>query len=157
MKLFTKRNQLGFTIIEVMIVLAIAGVIMLALFLAVPALQRNSRNNQRSSDAALVAASVNECLNNRNGQIASCNTFALLQANGGLDTAKLRQLTTVAVVAAITLPANTNTANIAITATGVGCQPDGSTGQVGGGSRAFAVLYNVENSTGGNLSRCLSS
>jgi prepilin-type N-terminal cleavage/methylation domain-containing protein len=44
-----KRNE-GFTIIEVMIVLAIAGLIMLVVFLAVPALQRNSRNTQRNND-----------------------------------------------------------------------------------------------------------
>ena len=44
-----KRNQ-GFTIIEVMIVLAIAGLIMLIVFLAVPALQRNQRNTARKQD-----------------------------------------------------------------------------------------------------------
>jgi prepilin-type N-terminal cleavage/methylation domain-containing protein len=36
-----KNNKKGFTIIEVLIVLAIAGVIMVIVFLAVPALQRN--------------------------------------------------------------------------------------------------------------------
>ncbi len=50
----------GFTIIEVMIVLVIAAVIILIVFLAVPALQRNSRNNQRKSDAARVLAAANE-------------------------------------------------------------------------------------------------
>jgi prepilin-type N-terminal cleavage/methylation domain-containing protein len=34
------KKEKGFTIIEVMIVLAIAGLIMLVVFLAVPALQR---------------------------------------------------------------------------------------------------------------------
>jgi prepilin-type N-terminal cleavage/methylation domain-containing protein len=42
-----KHRRGGFTIIEVMIVLAIAGLILLIVFLAVPALQRNSRNYQR--------------------------------------------------------------------------------------------------------------
>jgi len=41
----------GFTIIEVLIVLAIAGLIMVVVFLAVPALQRNNRNNTRKTDA----------------------------------------------------------------------------------------------------------
>ena len=49
----TKRDE-GFTIIEVLIVLAIAGLIMLIVFLAVPALQRNSRNTQRTNDASLI-------------------------------------------------------------------------------------------------------
>ena len=59
----------GFTIIEVMIVLVIAAVIILIVFLAVPALQRNSRNNQRSNDAARVSASVTEFANNNRGEL----------------------------------------------------------------------------------------
>ena len=54
----------GFTIIEVMIVLAIAGFILLMVFLAVPALQRNSRNNARRNDAAAIAASVTSFMDN---------------------------------------------------------------------------------------------
>ena len=125
MKLLSKKNQSGFTIIEVMIVLAIAGVIMLALFLAVPALQRNSRNNQRQSDAALVASAVNECLNARNGQVASCDTDGELQPNF-LDPAKLRQLTgtrTIRVAGAEAAPANNTDVNIWFTAK---CAPDGA-------------------------------
>lgn len=49
----------GFTIIEVLIVLAIAGLILLVVFLAVPALQRNARNTQRKHDAALISAAIN--------------------------------------------------------------------------------------------------
>ena len=48
----------GFTIIEVMIVLAIAALILLVVFLAVPALQRSQRNNARKSEASRMAASV---------------------------------------------------------------------------------------------------
>jgi prepilin-type N-terminal cleavage/methylation domain-containing protein len=55
-----KNNNKGFTIIEVLIVLAIAGLIMLIVFLAVPALQRNSRNTQRKSDAGALLAAVQE-------------------------------------------------------------------------------------------------
>ena len=48
----------GFTIIEVIIVLVIGAVIMLAVFLVIPQLQVNARNNQRRSDIqrVLVAA-----------------------------------------------------------------------------------------------------
>jgi prepilin-type N-terminal cleavage/methylation domain-containing protein len=164
MKLFTKRNQSGFTIIEVMIVLAIAGVIMLALFLAVPALQRNSRNNQRSSDAALIAASVNECLNNRNGLRDSCDNIAELRLNGGHDSTKLRQLSdgtatspnvTVTTGAPAAIPAaQTNTAIVAF---GRQCAADGASAAAGGGTRAFVVLYNIENSGGTGILRCLTS
>jgi prepilin-type N-terminal cleavage/methylation domain-containing protein len=54
------KKQKGFTIIEVLIVLAIAGVIMLVVFLAVPQLQRNSRNTQRKSDAGHLLNILNE-------------------------------------------------------------------------------------------------
>ena len=37
------RKESGFTIVEVMIVLAIAGLILAIVFIAVPALQRNAR------------------------------------------------------------------------------------------------------------------
>lgn len=61
------RNQKGFTIIEVLIVLAIAGLILLIVFLAVPALQRNSRNTQRKNDVAAVLGAAAEFSNNNNG------------------------------------------------------------------------------------------
>ena len=50
-KLYNRRKAAGFTIIEVMIVLAIAGIIMAIVFLAIPAIQRSNRNTQRRSDA----------------------------------------------------------------------------------------------------------
>jgi prepilin-type N-terminal cleavage/methylation domain-containing protein len=40
----------GFTIIEVVLVLAIAGLIFLLVFLALPGLQRSRRDAQRKSD-----------------------------------------------------------------------------------------------------------
>jgi prepilin-type N-terminal cleavage/methylation domain-containing protein len=55
-----KNNNEGFTIIEVMIVLAIAGLILLIVFLAVPALQRASRNTSRKSDAGHLSSAVND-------------------------------------------------------------------------------------------------
>jgi prepilin-type N-terminal cleavage/methylation domain-containing protein len=71
-----KRDD-GFTIIEVLIVLAIAGLIMLIVFLAVPALQRNARNTSRKSDASSLASALSEYINNNDGQLpASCTGAA---------------------------------------------------------------------------------
>jgi prepilin-type N-terminal cleavage/methylation domain-containing protein len=50
----------GFTIIEVLVVLAVAGVIMLVVFMAVPALQRMSRNNTTKNEASSLAAAYLE-------------------------------------------------------------------------------------------------
>ena len=63
----------GFTIIEVIIVLAIAALILLVVFLAVPALQRSQRNNARKNDAARVAAQVVEYTSNNNGATPATN------------------------------------------------------------------------------------
>jgi prepilin-type N-terminal cleavage/methylation domain-containing protein len=64
-----KKDNKGFTIIEVLIVLAIAGLILLVVFLAVPALQRNSRNTQLNSAVSSVLAGVTEYESNNNGAL----------------------------------------------------------------------------------------
>lgn len=64
-----QKKQEGFTIIEVLIVLAIAGLIMLVVFLAVPALQRNARNTQRNNDVAAILGGMSEYVNNNSGQL----------------------------------------------------------------------------------------
>jgi prepilin-type N-terminal cleavage/methylation domain-containing protein len=50
----------GFTIIEVLIVLAIAGLIMLMVFLAVPKLQASARDSRRRTDLTLFYNAVRE-------------------------------------------------------------------------------------------------
>lgn len=62
------RKQEGFTIIEVLIVLAIAGLIILIVLLAVPALQRNSRNTAMKNDASAVAGGVSSFESNADGK-----------------------------------------------------------------------------------------
>ncbi len=62
-------RQAGFTIIEVMIVLAIAGLIMAIVFLAIPALQRNNRNTQRKSDVARIGGLINDYVANNQGSL----------------------------------------------------------------------------------------
>ena len=65
----SQKDSEGFTIIEVLIVLAIAGLILLIVFLAVPALQRSSRNTQRKNDASSVLGAVSNYISNNNGQV----------------------------------------------------------------------------------------
>ena len=49
-----KSKEKGFTIIEVVLVLAIAGLIFLMVFVALPALQRSQRDTQRRNDMTRV-------------------------------------------------------------------------------------------------------
>ena len=64
-----KSKEEGFTIIEVLIVLAIAGLILLVVFLAVPALQRNSRNTSLKNDVSNVLGGVAEFQNVNSGSM----------------------------------------------------------------------------------------
>jgi prepilin-type N-terminal cleavage/methylation domain-containing protein len=84
----TKKIQ-GFTIIEVMIVLAIAGLILAIIFLAVPALQRSSRNTQRSADATHLGGLINATEANNNGKVPSKLSIANTPAAPATDTVYL--------------------------------------------------------------------
>src|SRR5665213_1643881 len=50
----SSSNQQGFTIVEILIVLAIAGLILSIVLFALPIFERNGRNNQRKQDVAAV-------------------------------------------------------------------------------------------------------
>ncbi|MEI7918548.1 MAG: type II secretion system protein [Candidatus Saccharibacteria bacterium] len=74
-----KKKQNGFTIIEVVLVLAIAGLIFMMVFIALPALQRSQRDMQRKSDLdRFEVALASYESNNRNalpsGMVSSENT-----------------------------------------------------------------------------------
>lgn len=66
-----KKNTSGFTIIEVVLVLAIAGLIFLAVFIALPALQRGQRDTQRRSDAGTFMSQLQSYSTNNNGKVPS--------------------------------------------------------------------------------------
>ena len=63
------QTKAGFTIIEVVLVLAIAGLIFMMVFLALPALQRAQRDTQRSDDIARLQAAINSYQANNRGKI----------------------------------------------------------------------------------------
>jgi len=54
----SKTGKRGFTIIEVVLVLAIAGLIFLMVFIALPALQRNQRDTQRKNDMGRLSTAL---------------------------------------------------------------------------------------------------
>lgn len=61
-------NRKGFTIIEVVLVLAIAGLIFLMVFIALPALQRSQRDQARKTDVSAVASAVTSFTSNNRGK-----------------------------------------------------------------------------------------
>ena len=70
-----KKQQLkGFTIIEVVLVLAIAGLIFLMVFIALPALQRSQRDTQRRDDMARFSSQLSQYQANNNGKVPTATT-----------------------------------------------------------------------------------
>lgn len=72
LKLKTPNNNQhnpAFTIIEVVLVLAIAGLIFLMVFIALPALQRSQIDTARKNDVSLVAAAVKNWRSNNRGRV----------------------------------------------------------------------------------------
>lgn len=65
----TMKKQEGFTIIEVVLVLAIAALIMLMVFVALPALQRSQRDQQREQDVSRLSAAITQHKSRNNGNI----------------------------------------------------------------------------------------
>lgn len=156
-----KKRTEGFTIIEVMIVLVIAAVILLIVFLAVPALQRNSRNTQRRNDVAQLSSAVTEFTNNNSGKLPTTATNVTTingLAKPGILTNGLKSEVVPIGAKANAIVINDNTAELV---TGAKCA-DGTGGTVIGNAvvgpaRSFVILYAVENSSGGAIPQCQES
>ena len=119
-KLKQGKKEEGFTIIEVLIVLAIAGLILLVVFLAVPALQRNSRNTQRKNDVNAIMGAVNEFLSNNAGKLPTGSTTTEINGGGTTTPAGFKMgyytaspVVTASVPAAFT-PATSDTVTVVI-------------------------------------------
>lgn len=64
----TGQQKKGFTIIEVVLVLAIAGLIFLMVFIALPALQSGQRDTSRRSDVGTVSSAISTFSSNNRGE-----------------------------------------------------------------------------------------
>lgn len=83
MNVQTKKE--GFTIIEVVLVLAIAGLIFLMVFIALPALQRNQRDTARKTDVSTIASAYTTYTNNNRGTAPDNTTIDLTAADAEED------------------------------------------------------------------------
>lgn len=74
-------SKTGFTIIEVVLVLAVAGLIFIMVFVALPALQRSQRDNARREDLMDFIAKAKDYSQNNRGALpgsAESNTDAII-------------------------------------------------------------------------------
>ena len=69
-----KKSAQGFTIIEVVLVLAIAALIFLMVFIALPALQRGQRDAGRKNDVSIVVSALQTYLSNNRGSFGTGTT-----------------------------------------------------------------------------------
>lgn len=154
MKNKLKRENNGFTIIEVTIVLAIAGLIMAIVFVAVPALQRNSRNTQRRADASHLAGLISEYASNHAGQLPT----AFGTGSGKVDISGEHWSI---MGAPTTINTSTATQNYGDTSTmvvneGQSCDPGTNTiSSTNASTRSFAIGFQVEGS-GSAQNSCIS-
>lgn len=164
MQRVTKKSKNGFTIIEIMIVLAIAGLIMLIVFLAVPALQRSARNTQRKNDVAAISGAIANYIDNNGGTLpgstgTSGTNLLLCGANctgGNTELATLGYYApaNISLTKSANLPAaNDNNVVIVIDDT---CNAT-NTGVNGANSntRSAAIVYWTENGSGTPPTECV--
>lgn len=86
------KEETGFTIIEVLIVLAIAGLIMVVVFIAVPQLQRNQRNERRKTIVSRIKTEIENYAGNNNGAYPTADTNATTGFDGGFRTRYLSNI-----------------------------------------------------------------
>ena len=87
----------GFTLIEIVIVLAIAALIMVIVFVAVSGAQRSRRDTEKRSVAAAVLASLTQCASDNKGKIGTSTTSlctSYISKAGGPATGYLGATTT---------------------------------------------------------------
>ncbi len=132
-----KKDNKGFTIIEVMIVLAIAGLIILIVLLAIPALQRNGRNTALKNDASAIAAGVSEFKSNNDGAPPTSISATTITGSGGTQSNVAIKTSSGATVSAGNAPG----AGAIQTTIGAACP--GSTGN----ARSVAIYYTPEGSS----------
>lgn len=77
----TKLLNKGFTIIEVVLVIAIAGLIFLMVFIALPALQSGQRDQARKTDVGSVATAVSNYTANNRGNFPTTAQLASYAKN----------------------------------------------------------------------------
>jgi prepilin-type N-terminal cleavage/methylation domain-containing protein len=153
------RKEEGFTIIEVLIVLAIAGLIIAIVLFAVPALQRNGRNTGIKSDAGQLAGYVSDYAGTYDGakpaKIAMTTTAGIVQLDDGLATPVKKTTGKIQGSTTIDSTTVTNPASPGTVAAGTLYITFSKTCENTSSARAIAITYVVEGSGGTLTPKCV--
>lgn len=159
-----KQNSKGFTIIEVVLVLAIAGLIFLMVFVALPALQRGQRDSARKSDVSTVSAAVNSYTSNNRGlfpDTAKLKTYLGTETSLGSDEFSYSELSdntnSVTVNSEVNFPTSVDDGAVVVVSKAkcgtVG--PSGAVTLASGTARQYVVITKLESGSGTGF--CLDS
>jgi prepilin-type N-terminal cleavage/methylation domain-containing protein len=154
-----RKKQSGFTIIEVVLVLAIAGLIFIMVFTALPALQRNQRDADRKNEVARVLAAAQSFESNNRGVPPAGTAVDMLSFSKYLDASVSTSTPTTIILASGHTVTKTTSAAPAPTiddlmfAVGMKCGTSGNA-LVTGSARQISVVAHLEN---GDAYYCTSS
>lgn len=148
-----KQTLKGFTIIEVVLVLAIAGLIFLMVFVALPALQSGQRDTARKNDVSAVAAAVNSYSSANKGAFPSTAQLTGYATNVSTNT------TSMTIAARGTTTSVTPTDGVITVLTAAKCATTSTTPATvdvaSGTARQYVVITRLE--AGGGTAFCQDS
>lgn len=134
-----RNKQSGFTLIEVVLVLAIGALIILMALLAFGGAQRGRRDTARTNAAGTLASALEQYAANNNG------TYPADQAAlDGIATSAMNDPKT---GTKPTLSASAATTTVITYSPGATCGADGKTFTAGTASGAYAITYKQESGT----------
>jgi type II secretory pathway pseudopilin PulG len=158
-----KDRSAGFTIAETLIVLAIAGLILMLVFEAIPILVRNSRNNQRRQDVQLILGAVSHYELNNSGNVPSTLQlvnflvqFEHLSYYLPPSSSNITVIVSASATNIITPINNTATLDTLRIYNHAKCDPQhaGGATNAGAGYDNVVALYAIERGSGGPLPQC---
>lgn len=157
------ESRSGFTIIETLLVLAVAGLILLIVLMLVPQLQRTSRNNMRKQDVSSILDHVSTYLTNNSGNMPDTSTFLQGSKLKYYDASSVDFSSDVAVGISLRAQQRGTGGGSTVTNTSVDsvwiynyrkCLPAGNSATpTAAGYRDIVAVYGIENS-GGAASKC---
>ena len=153
----SKQLSKGFTIIEVVLVLAIAGLIFLMVFIALPALQSGQRDTARKQDVGNVGTAITNYSSANRGALPTSGSALGTPGNGFLSSVS-NNVTAVNVKAAATTA--TATDGVIDMYVGVRCGTVSATSKkdvslTTGTARQYVLVTLLEN--GGGVAYCQNS
>lgn len=146
-----RKGKEGFTIIEVVLVLAIAGLIFMMVFIALPALQRSQRDTARKNDVSIVSAAVTSYSSNNRGVFPSAGQLGNYVNEVSENTDKTLLTVSIAVVPTGNVGRAISPADSAITITKAstcGTSTTASQQLLSGSTRQYTVVTKLESGAG---------